>query len=199
MDARLRPADDRQKHRRSQTDQTALDRNIDAQSLTEAVDFENHNQSLPKHPARGSALQRGGFPDPLLRPFTPPDSLPEGKRVCDEGAGPAGAAGDPAANRTIYLHRRRGHRRGMRPVRRRGRHLRTASAIWSATMEIIAVDYESLVHALAVYVRCFTLKECGLSPDDSLRAIFLIVRSSVSFPKYSTPQCDRDLLIGLCL
>ena len=50
MDARLRPADDRQKHRRSQTDQTALDRNIDAQSLTEAVDFENHNQSLPREP-----------------------------------------------------------------------------------------------------------------------------------------------------
>ena len=46
MDARLRPADDRQKHRRSQTDQTALDRNIDAQSLTEAVDFENRNQAL---------------------------------------------------------------------------------------------------------------------------------------------------------
>jgi len=67
------------------------------------------------------------------------------------------------------------------------------------SVQTIAVDYESLVHALAVYVRCFTLKECGLSPDDSLRAIFLIVRSSVSLPKYSTPQCDRDLLIGLCL
>jgi hypothetical protein len=40
----------------------------------------------------------------ILRPFTPPDSLPEGKRVCDEGAGPARVAVDPATNRTIYLH-----------------------------------------------------------------------------------------------